>query len=199
MGSRKAEKKPPFAEDAKRSVEALRNGEVIVQSTDTVWGLACDATSPEAVERLSQVKGREQGKPLIILVADEGQYERYAPGLSDAAWDLIQHCDRPLTTICPSGRDVAGAVLGPDGTLAVRLVRDPYLAYIIRGLGKPLASTSANTPGTSAPQDFKDVPQSILDQANYVSTYRRDDPDSESRESMIVSFDKDGRFAIVRQ
>ena len=190
---------PEFAEDAKRTIEALKNGGVVLQSTDTVWGLACDATSAEAVERLAKVKNREPGKPLIILVADEGQFERYAPGMIDAAWDLIEHCDRPLTTICPQGRDVADAVFGANGSLAVRLVRDPYLAYIIRGLGKPLASTSANAPGESPPKRFHDIPKSMLEKATFVSNYRRNEAPSETRASMIVSFDRNGRFAIVRQ
>ena len=145
MGRKK--NKPEWQDDALTMVRALKAGEVVVHSTDTVWGIGANANNAESVKRIFDIKERPLESTLLMLVDSPGMLEKYLPKLQDSAWDLIEVSDRPVTIIAPCSdkakADLAPGLVAKDGTLAVRLVHDDYVAFIIRGLGAPLASTSA--------------------------------------------------------
>ena len=189
----------PWHEDARAAVQVLRSGGIVLHATDTVWGLACDATNDEAVTRMNALKSRHPEHPVLVLVADEGHVEELVSEVPEAAWDLMEHSDRPTTVIYPEGKGVSPLLLGGDGSLAVRCIRDPYSAYMIRGLGRPVASTSANVTGGHTPKSFRDVPDSLRTGVDHVSAHRRDERDGSGIPSMIVAFDEEGRFRFVRK
>ena len=90
-------------------------------------------------------------------------------------------------------------MLGSNGSLAIRCIRDPYSAYVIRGLGKPMASTSANVTGGPTPKGFGDVPPVLREGVDHVSTHRQREAAGAGQPSMMVSFDADGRFSFIRK
>lgn len=188
----------PWQADARHAVQVLRDGGILLHATDTVWGLACDATNDEAVGRLNALKARHPVHPVLVLVADEGHVQRLVGHVPEAAWDLMEHADRPTTVVYPSGQGVSDQLKGGDGSLAIRCVRDPYCAYVIRGLGKPIASTSANLTGQATPRSFRDIPLALRDGVDHVSSHRQDETDGSGKPSMMVSFDERGRFQILR-
>ena len=69
----------PWHDDARQAVRVLREGGILLHATDTVWGLACDATNDDAVQRLNQLKARPPEQPMLVLVADEGHVEELVP------------------------------------------------------------------------------------------------------------------------
>ena len=75
--SRRKNKSAPWQEDALEAVRNLRAGNVIVHASDTVWGIACDSTNPDAVRKLRMLKNRSEATPILILVAGEGQVEKH--------------------------------------------------------------------------------------------------------------------------
>ena len=85
----------PWHDDARQAVKVLRQGGVLLHATDTVWGLACDATNDDAVRRLNELKSRHPEHPVLVLVADEGHVEELVPEVPEAAWDLMEHADPP--------------------------------------------------------------------------------------------------------
>lgn len=198
MAARKRTEEP-WHDDARQAVRVLREGGILLHATDTVWGLACDATNDDAVQRLNQLKSRHPEHPVLVLVADDGHVEELVPDVPEAAWDLMAHADRPTTIVYPEGRGVSPLLLGREGSLAVRCVRDPYTAYVIRGLRKPIASTSANITGGPTPKGFRDVPQVLRDGATFVSTHRQDESEGDGQPSMMVAFDHAGRFSFLRR
>ncbi len=187
----------PWREDALKLVQALKAGGVVVSATDTVVGLACDATSAEAVARMAAMKGRPAEKSFLALVADEGQMERLLPGLPDSAWELMDQSDRPVTVVgqAADNHRLAPGMVRADGSLGVRCVVDPYLQFIIRGLGRPLASTSANLSGEPAPTRLPEVSPTLRTSADAVGTW---DSGGASRPSWMVRFDAQGRFSVLR-
>ena len=189
----------PWHDDARQAVRVLREGGILLHATDTVWGLACDATNDDAVQRLNQLKARPPEQPMLVLVADEGHVEELVPNPPEAAWDLMAHSDRPTTIVYPEGRGVSPFLLGPEGSLAIRCIRDPYTAYVIRGLRKPIASTSANMTGHPTPTEFKDVSSLVKDGANHISNHRQEEKNKDGRASMMVAFDHAGRFSFIRR
>ena len=189
----------PWYEDARQAVKVLRDGGLLLHATDTVWGLACDATNDDAVQRLNQLKSRHPEHPVLVLVADEGHVEELVPEVPEAAWDLMAHADRPTTIVYPSGKGVSPHLLGSNGSLAIRCIRDAYSAYVIRGLGRPIASTSANLTGGPTPKSFRDVPAPLKNGVNHVSMHRQHEAAGDGIPSMMVAFDEQGRFSFIRQ
>jgi len=197
MGNR-AKRSEPWHEDARQAVRVLREGGILLHATDTVWGLACDATNDDAVKRLNVLKTRHPEHSVLVLVADQGHVEQLVDNVPEAAWDLMDHSDRPTTVVYPSGKGVSELLKGSNGSLAIRCIEDPYSAYVIRGLGKPLASTSANLTGGPTPKGFGDVPSALRNGADHVSTHRQDERAGSGTPSMMVAFDENGRFQFLR-
>ncbi|MDA0939505.1 MAG: Sua5/YciO/YrdC/YwlC family protein [Bacteroidetes bacterium] len=198
MGGR-SKRSEPWHDDARQAVRVLREGGILLHATDTVWGLACDATNDEAVKRLNALKARHPEHPVLVLVADEGHVEQLVDEVPEAAWDLMEHSDRPTTVVYPSGKGVSDLLKGANGSLAIRCIREDYTTYIIRGLGKPIASTSANLTGGPTPRSFRDVPAELKTGVNHVSAHRRDEPPGSGVPSMMVAFDEHGRFQFLRK
>lgn len=194
-----AKKTAPWQPDALEAVRCLKSGGVMLHATDTVWGLAASAKDGEAIRRVNRIKGRPEDQPLIVLVASDGDMERLLPGLPDAAWDLIESSDRPVTVLAEPGTQhgLDESLIGPDGRVAVRWVRnDPYTEFVIRGAGR-LASTSANFNGAPTPGKFAEIPESLRSAVDHVASHRREEL-SAAPPSMMVAFDAEGRFEMLR-
>ena len=136
--------------EAARLIEA---GEAVAVPTETVYGLAADATNAEAVARIYAIKGRPSFNPLIVHVADQAAAERI--GLFDeAARALAERCwPGPLTLVVPLGRRVNIASLATAGlaTIALRVPAHPTFQALLAATGKPLAAPSANPSGGISP------------------------------------------------
>ena len=194
-------KRPHWHKDALVAVRVLRNDGVISHPTDTVWGLAADATSTTGVQRIFDIKKRAISETLIMLVDSEQALEQLLPNLPEAAWELLEVSDRPVTLVGTLGGQVrhtlAPGMVREDGSIAVRLVSEPYLSFLIQGIGAPLASTSANMAKQPTPQTFNEVDQRVTEAVDFNAQYRRADLNS-SQSSMLVHFDDAGRMRILR-
>ena len=86
-------------DEVKKAVDVMRQGGVILYPTDTVWGIGCDATNPEAVKRVYEIKRRDDSKALICLVDSDARLSRYVRNVADVTWDMIEMAEKPLTII----------------------------------------------------------------------------------------------------
>lgn len=187
-----------FEEDIRKSVAVLREGGVILYPTDTVWGLGCDATNREAVDKVFRIKSRSGSKSLIILVNGIGMLERYVKAIPQTAMDLINVSDSPLTIIYPEGRNLAEGVCGEDGSVGIRICNEPFCNELITRFRKPVVSTSANTSGHPAPGCFDDIEEEITGSVGYCVGYRQDDRQKHAP-SPVISIDKNGVLRILRK
>ena len=196
----KALKQASWREDAIQTVRALKAGGVVLYPTDTVWGIGCRADDAEALDKVYRLKGRPGGQPSLVLVDAEGLLEEYAHPVPDIAWDLLRESNvpngRPMTLVLPGGRDVTPALLAEDGSLAIRVVHDPFLQFILRGIDMPLVSTSANLTGQPTPGHFSEIPKAIRDGVDHVCVTGRDRSGGQS--SSMVKLDAAGRIEILR-
>ena len=121
---------------------------LIAYPTETVYGFGSVTAAP-AVERLAALKGREPGKPFLVLVADRAMLAGVGLRLPDAAERLAAaFWPGPLTLVLPGGEGtLPDALRGPEGGVAVRWTSHAGAAQLIRTLGSPITSTSANRPG----------------------------------------------------
>jgi L-threonylcarbamoyladenylate synthase len=135
-----------------KAVELLRQGEVVGLPTETVYGLAADATSPSAVARIFQVKGRPSDHPLIVHLGATSWLENYAEEVPPTAELLAKRFwPGPLTLILRRGAAVSLSATGGLETVGLRVPDHPVALEVLRRLGKPLAAPSANRFGAVSP------------------------------------------------
>jgi len=187
-----------FDTDIQKCLEALRSGGTILYPTDTIWGIGCDATNEKAVEKVFQIKQREESKSLIVLTSDDGMLNRFVKDVSELAWDLIEASDTPITIIYDAGRGLAKNVLADDGSIGVRMVRDEFCRKLIYKFGKPIVSTSANISGTEAPQNYNEISSEIISRMDYVVNWRQDET-TNAKASSIIKLKSNGEFQIIRK
>ena len=192
--------RPDWQADALQAIAALKAGKLLLHPTDTVWGLAAMPTDESALRSMNRLKGRAEETPLLLLVADEGSLDRLLPDLPEGAWSLIETSDRPVTLVGSPKlpHSFPPMCYGSDGRLAVRWVQDdPYTQFVIRGVGGVLASTSANAHGTETPKRMDDLSPAIRAGVGHVADHRRSEV-LDGRPSMMVGFDQNGRFSLLR-
>lgn len=187
-------------EDIQKACNVLRQGGVILYPTDTVWGLGCDATSSEAVKRIFRIKQRADGKALITLLDNAEKLYRYVDDVPDIALDLIEVADKPLTIIYDRGLTppLAPELLASDGSVGIRITREPFSRQLCKAFGRPLVSTSANISGSSTPATFGEIAPEIIKSVDYVVGYRRDDNARHSASS-IIKLGANGTINILRK
>jgi L-threonylcarbamoyladenylate synthase len=133
----------------------------------------------------------------LILIADEKDIEKYVDNVPDVAYDLIDAIDKPLTIVYPKGKNVAQNVLGKDGSLAIRVVKNEFCKQMIRSFGKPIVSTSANISGGSNPTTFSSISQIVVSEVDHVAV-QADNPFTEIKQSRIIKIEKNGMFSVLR-
>lgn len=188
-----------YSEDIRQAVEVLKRGGVILYPTDTVWGIGCDATNSAAIRRVFDIKHRADGKALITLVASTEALWRTVDNVPDVALELIDVAVDPVTIVYDKGVGVAPELLPADGSLAVRVTREPFSSRLCRTFRRPLVSTSANISGAPAPAVFADISPEIISAVDYVCLSRRDERRSAARPSMVIKISDNGVFKILRK
>lgn len=187
-----------YDEDIKKALAVMRKGGVILYPTDTVWGLGCDSTNANAVERIFQIKKRADSKSLIILVNSIDMLSRYVSEIPDIALDMAEISDTPLTIVYDKGRSLAQGVTAEDGSVGIRLCQDPFCDDLITALRKPLVSTSANITGGLPPAVFDEISEEIKNDVDYICLYRQDDR-SRVKPSSVIRISSNGAVKILRE
>ena len=186
-----------FSNDIEQCLAVLRKGGTIVYPTDTIWGIGCDATNSEAVEKVIQLKQRPPDKSFVVLMADESDILRYTARPDLEVFNYLERTSKPTTVIYEHAIGLADNVIAEDGSIAIRLVQDEFYRHLIRRFRKPLLSTSANLSGQAAPSDFHEIDKEILKSVDFVVEHRRSESVSASPSS-IIKWQGNGKFTIIR-
>ena len=144
----------PFDADGLAEAAAhILAGEPVAVPTETVYGLAADATNPRAVARIYEVKGRPSFNPLIVHVDSLAAAERLAAFSAEARMLAEHFWPGPLTLVLPRREDagLAPAVSAGLATIGVRVPSHPAMLALLRAVGRPLAAPSANASGSISP------------------------------------------------
>jgi L-threonylcarbamoyladenylate synthase len=184
--------------DIKNAVEVLKNGGVILYPTDTIWGLGCDATNPEAVGRIYQIKQREDFKSMLILMENPALLERYVDDVPDVAWDLVEISTKPLTVIFPGAKNLATNLIANDGSIGIRFTKEEFTTKLLQRFRRPIVSTSANISGQKSPAFFDEISEEIKSQVDYVVEYKQNDV-TPAQPSSVVKLWPGGRIDIIRK
>lgn len=187
-----------YQKEVERAVNTINTGGTIVYPTDTIWGIGCDATNPDAVEKVHQIKKRPSNKSFIVLLENDIHLHRYIKNIPDVAWDLLENITKPTTIIYSEGKNLAPLVLSEDGSVAIRIVQDQFCKDVIRKLNKPIVSTSANFSDSPAPQNFYEIDPKILEAADYVINLRQTET-VKNIQSTIIKLELNGEISFVRK
>lgn len=191
------------------ALKTLRAGGTILYPTDTVWGLGCDATNPEAVAHIYEIKQRADSKSLVLLACDLDMVARYVKEIPSIAIDLVEVNDAPMTIIYPGAvcgeQGAAGDkwhlawnTVAADGSVGIRIPLMDWCKQLVFRLGRPIVSTSANISGEPTPQRFSDIPQELKDAVDFVVPPSVD-TQSTGKASQILKLGLKGEIEIIRK
>lgn len=179
-------------------VSYLQEGKTILYPTDTIWGLGCDPANDAAVLKLYNIKKREDYKAMIVLIGEIGQLYQYVENIPEIAWDIVEFAEKPLTVIYPKGKNVSKHLIGADGSIAIRLTKDPFCTKIIQKFRKGIVSTSANISGFPSPSNFKEIDAAIVNSVDYAVDHKRTDS-SHLPPSTIIKLELNGEIKFIRK
>lgn len=150
--------------DIESVAKALRTGQLAIFPTDTIYGIGCVATDASAVKNLVRVRGRDTGKPLIILLASEQDLHLVAKEIAPSVRHLMrQFWPGPLTIILPAIDSLPEEVTAGTGTVAVRVPGNALTRELILAVGAPLVAPSANHPGQQPAQSAVEARETFPD------------------------------------
>lgn len=185
-------------EEINKALEVLKNGGVILYPTDTIWGLGCDATNVEAVEKLLKIKNRPAEKSLIVLLDVDSKIQSYINEVPEVAYDLIEYAENPLTIVFPGAKNLAPNVINSDGSVGIRIVKHDFCTPLLQRFRKPIVSTSANLSGQPSPKFFDDIDPEILDLVDLVVDFEQENR-SIKKPSTIMKLSPGGQFEFIRK
>jgi L-threonylcarbamoyladenylate synthase len=184
-------------EDLDKALEVLQNGGTILYSTDTLWGIGCDATNSKAINKIYKIKYRQFSKSLIILADSVGMIREYVSHVPDIAADMIETYRDPLTVIYENARNLPKNLIADDGTIAIRVPKNEFCLKLIKMLGKPITSTSANFSGEPSPIAYSKISTGIKEAVDYIC--KTDQMVFiTSKPSTIIKVKDDGTMQIIR-
>ncbi|MDR6761462.1 L-threonylcarbamoyladenylate synthase [Flavobacterium sp. 2755] len=177
--------------------EVIKEGGIILYPTDTVWGIGCDATNPEAVAKIYKLKQRAETQSMIVLMNGEKMMYNVFKNIPEVAWQIMDLSEKPTTLILDDARNVAHNVISADKSLGVRLVKEPFCFKLMERMKKPLVSTSANISGQPTPISFKDISPEIIKGVDYVVKLNQDK--IAGKPSTIIKLTNDSQVKVIRK
>lgn len=187
-----------FERDIEHSLLILNEGGTILYPTDTVWGIGCDATNNEAVQKVYKIKERPSKKSMIVLLADEKEIIKYVANPDQRVFEYLKTVKKPTTIVYEGAIGLAPDLVQEDGSVAIRVVQDKFCRHLLKRFRKPIVSTSANLSGEITPGIFREILNPIRTAVDYVVHYRQDD-DKHAQSSAVVKLNRDGTINIIRE
>lgn len=175
-------------------IDNIKNGNLVIVPTDTVYGISCDATNIEAVKKVFLAKQRSQ-KPLIVLVSSIEMLKKYTKNLNDLELELVnKYWPNTLTILFEKNELIADEVTCSSPYVGIRMPNNKLLLDVMNKLDKPLISTSANISGNEVITNTNLIEEELLKHINYVY----DDGEKTNVSSTLVKVE-DNKIKILRE
>ena len=174
-----------------KALATLKAGGIILYPTDTIWGIGCDATNPEAIQKIFALKKRQDSKALISLVADKKQLKNITNYIPN--FDITS---TPTTVVYPKTTGISNNLLSENDSAAIRIVQDVFCKKLIKLFEKPIVSTSANISGKESPKQFSEISEEIKNNVDYIVNLRQNE--LMSTPSTILLINEDASIKKIR-
>lgn len=185
-------------DDLQKALEVLKSGGIILYPTDTVWGLGCDATNTEAVQKIFEIKQRPANKQMLVLIDAPSRLSSYLHEVPALAWELIEITTKPLTIIYSGAKNLPDSLVSNQGSIAIRVTNEMFSRTLCSRLRKPIVSTSANISNNSTPRNFSEIDDAIKSKVDYIVQYRQDDRKIHDP-SGIIELGINGEIKVIRK
>ncbi|GGW81672.1 translation factor Sua5 [Salegentibacter mishustinae] len=183
--------------EMQNALATLKRGGLILYPTDTVWGIGCDATNAEAVEKVYKLKKRHESQALICLVSDYKMLNQFVEDVPEVAYDILKFAKKPTTIIYDDPIRVAENLIADDNSLAIRVSKDKFSNDLAKRFRKPIVSTSANISGEKTPGSFAEISPEILEGVDYVVNLQKNK--KSAKPSAIIKLSNDGKVKVIRK
>jgi len=184
--------------DLDGALSALRTGGLILYPTDTIWGIGCDATNAEAVDKVYELKQSDRSTPFILLVDSLEMLRNHVAHLHPRLETLLIYHLRPLTIVFDKAINLPDITTGTDGSVAIRMIKDPFCKALISAYGHPLVATSANVNEEPFPSNFGSVSSEIIRGVDYVVKHRQNEKVN-GTPSVIVKLSEKEELVFLRE
>lgn len=183
--------------ELENALATLKRGGIILYPTDTVWGIGCDATNADAIDKIYALKKRGESKAMVCLVHDFKMLNQFVEEIPEVAYDILKYDAKPTTIIYDDPIRVATNIIAADNSLAIRVVKDEFCEKLLRKFRKPIVSTSANISGKATPLSFAEISEDIKNGVDYVVNFNQ--KEKRGTPSAIIKLTLDGMVKVIRE
>ncbi len=175
-------------------IKNIEDGNLVIVPTDTVYGISCDATNKDAIEKVFIAKQREQ-KPLIVMVSNLEMLKRYVKDINDLEQKLIdKYWPNTLTILFKKNDNLLEEITCGSEYVGIRMPDNKLLLDLMNKINKPIISTSANISGSSVITNTSLIEPELKEYISYVY----DDGEKTNVASTLVKVE-DGKIKILRE
>jgi L-threonylcarbamoyladenylate synthase len=184
-------------QEVHNAFEIITKGGIILYPTDTVWGIGCDATNPDAIAKIYKLKQKAASQGMIVLINGEKMMYNVFKEIPEVAWQIMDLSEKPTTIILDNPRNVAPNLIAGDNSLGIRIIKEPFCFKLLERMKKPLVSTSANISGKQTPIAFKDISPEIIKGVDYVVNLHQEK--IAGKPSTIIKLTNDSQVKVIRK
>ena len=184
-------------EEINKALQILKTGGLILYPTDTEWAIGCDASNPEAVNKIYTLKESKKHNMLICLIADDRMLKKHIKQIPNSALSIIKIADKPTTIIYDEAQNLATKLIGKDGSIGIRIPDNDFCYWLSRKLNGAVVATTANIGSKPAPKSFKEIAPEVLKGVDYVVNLHHEK--IYSKPSSIIKLSNNGIVKIIRE
>ena len=179
-------------------ISTLESGGLILYPTDTIWCIGCDATNPEAVRQIRDLRRCDPTEPFILLAASIEMLHIYVPFVHPRVETLLLFHTRPLTVVYEEGALLPAEALGPDGSVAFRIPQDDFCKQLLETFGKPIVAAPAHVCSTPYPHHFGEISSAIIEGIDHVVKHRQMEKEM-GEPSVIARMSEEEELIFLRE
>jgi L-threonylcarbamoyladenylate synthase len=180
------------------ALKHLRQGDTILYPTDTSWALGCDARNEKAFDKVVNLNQHTGNELVVVLISKIEQLSEYVVEVPEIAWNLVEFAEKPLTVIYPKGKSLPTKLMGTDGSIAIRLVKDEFCKGLIYKFERGIVSVSAKIDESPSPTKFDDISPEIINGVDYILHNPKGENKS-NQHSQIIKLGLDFGFEFIRK
>ncbi|WP_396600449.1 L-threonylcarbamoyladenylate synthase [Algibacter sp. R77976] len=184
-------------EEINRALQTLKAGGLILYPTDTNWSVGCDASNPEAIDKIYALKQSKYYNDIVCLISDDRMLKKYIKQIPSAAINIIEIADNPTTIIYDDAQNLAKNIIRKDGCIAIRIPDDDFCYWLTRKLNGAIVSIPATVSKAPTPKSFKEIAPEVLKGVDYVVNLHHEK--IFSKPSSIIKLSNNGIVKIIRE
>ncbi len=177
-------------------IDVLNSGGIIIYPTETVWAIGCSSVNKKSVEKIYEIKKRKASSPLISLLENYNEINKYANSKNFDFSKIISDKNNPPTFIYPNCKSKMLHLSNSKKEIAFRITPLTYLKKIISCINSPLVSTSANISGETPPVDFESISHSILNSVDLILNF---EVNLSGKPSSVIKINQKGEIQFIRK